>query len=801
MFLIEVEIPTGSTSINSRCCLKNVNGKREVWVNWSLFLKYSSDDASSHRFAAGCLAQAGVAPKTKIARAFGYHRNYVAKLAAKLKSEGLEGMLEGKRGPRGPHKVHHHMRRQARELRRQGLSLQTIAEKLSQDWGMSISHTSVRRMVQGVELEQKEGVQVSLEGAWPLALPLGRVNASAGLEGALSPEESRATASGTASEEGGTDQEAIEIVVDSSRPEEGGTDQEASEMVVDSSRPEEGGTDQEALGIVVDSSGPEEGGTDQEALEIVVDSPRPVVREGREFSGAGGFLFYPALSALGLIDVFRKVYDELACRSYGIREVVLALFFLWVMRFPSVESFKGAQRRDFGCLIGTPHSPSVKTLRRKLEELAERKLGHRLMMEMARRYADGDIVELGVLYADGHMKPYYGSRSLSKVWSPQRRLAIPGVEQYFVNDRKGRPLFFFSAQPHKSLSQMLPQLVEHIRSVIGEREFTLVFDRGGYSPKVFGVLRENNVHIITYRRKPFELYPASVFTHKTCQFKGKLHEFNLYEETIHLKGFGLLRNIAVLRDKGRQTHILTSDMTTEAALIACLMFNRWGQENFFKYMLEHYSLDALHGYGAEDIAEDILVANPHRRALDDDIRRLRSETRAVREKIGEMVGRKVSRSQLESLRERLTLLEKQLSTLRKQRRELPARVPLAQTDKNLEALDLEKKTVVDTIKMGAYNAEEWLLERLDRYYSDPRDTRQVLRILTGLKGRLRLRDGQLVVDLTPPEIPKYRRALLGLCAELDQLSDPFPGTPYPIRFTVAGAKMHTKPLCSATPMS
>ena len=31
------------------------------------------------------------------------------------------------------------------------------------------------------------------------------------------------------------------------------------------------------------------------------------------------------------------------------------------------------------------------------------------------------------------------------------------------------------------------------------------------------------------------------------------------------------------------------------------------------------------------------MANPHRWALDDDIRKLRSETRAVKEKIGEMV--------------------------------------------------------------------------------------------------------------------------------------------------------------------
>jgi hypothetical protein len=92
-------------------------------------------------------------------------------------------------------------------------------------------------------------------------------------------------------------------------------------------------------------------------------------------------------------------------------------------------------------------------------------------------------------------------------------------------------------------------MVEHIRSVIGEQEFTLVFDRGSYSPKAFRRLREDKVHIITYRRKPFEHYPASAFSRQTCEFKGERRGFDLYETSVHLKEFGPVRNIAVLRER------------------------------------------------------------------------------------------------------------------------------------------------------------------------------------------------------------------------------------------------------------
>ena len=68
---------------------------------------------------------------------------------------------------------------------------------------------------------------------------------------------------------------------------------------------------------------------------------------------------------------------------------------------------------------------------------------------------------------------------------------------------------------------------------------------------------------------------------------------------------------------------------------------------------------------------------------------------------------------------------------------------------------------MDTIKIAAYNSEQWLLERLEHHYDNPRDILQVLQIFTQLRGRLELCDHQFIVTLMPPEVPRFRKALEG----------------------------------------
>ena len=50
------------------------------------------------------------------------------------------------------------------------------------------------------------------------------------------------------------------------------------------------------------------------------------------------------------------------------------------------------------------------------------------------------------------------------------------------------------------------------------------------------------------------------------------------------------------------------------------MFARWSQENFYKYMRQHYSLDRLAEYGTEPVPDQIQAVNPAWRHLDSQIR-------------------------------------------------------------------------------------------------------------------------------------------------------------------------------------
>jgi hypothetical protein len=49
------------------------------------------------------------------------------------------------------------------------------------------------------------------------------------------------------------------------------------------------------------------------------------------------------------------------------------------------------------------------------------------------------------------------------------------------------------------------------------------------------------------------------------------------------------------------------------------MFARWSQENFFKYMREHYGLDRLVEYAVGPVPAAVSMVNPARRKLDSNI--------------------------------------------------------------------------------------------------------------------------------------------------------------------------------------
>jgi len=511
-------------------------------------------------------------------------------------------------------------------------------------------------------------------------------------------------------------------------------------------------------------------------------------RRGRYLGAA---LYYPALQALGLLEAAASCFRIPGAAKFGVRAVMLTLFFLSLFSKTTLEAAKHLRRWDFGPLVGTERAPVVKTLRRKLGALVKQGQAARFGVLLARRWVEQGVIATAYLYVDGHVKAYTGKRKLAECWNAQRRMPLPGLLSYFVNDQQGRPLLFLTEEANASLSQVMPKIVASIREVVGERRFTVIFDRGGFDGKLFSWLHQEEIDFITYQRGQPGL-PVERFQRRECHFEGRRLRLWLAEDQVSVGQSGPWRRIVVRTKDDHQTPILTSLTRPATAKVACLIFARWRQENFFKYSREHHGLDQLLGYAWAEVDGARLVPNPERKQVERDLKAKRQELARQKAEIGQALldeprwsrtahGLKIAQGGAVG---HLRALEQDIARLRERRAELPAHIPLAEAGPR-EVLRLEQKAIIDRIKMTAYNAEEWLLELLVQHYPDPHDMRALLRSFAELAGELRTTPTEVVITLDAPDLPLHRRALHGLCTDLNQLGATYPGSGRPLRYQVA----------------
>ena len=514
----------------------------------------------------------------------------------------------------------------------------------------------------------------------------------------------------------------------------------------------------------------------------------PAAARGRYLGTA---LYYPALQAMGLLEAAQSCFRLPGAACFGVRAVTMTLFFLSLLSKTTLEAAKHLRRWEFGPLVGAGRAPAVKTLRRKLGELVKQGQASRFGELLARRWVEQGLVATAYLYVDGHVKAYTGKRKLAECWNAQRRMPLPGLLTYFVNDQQGRPLLFVTEEANASLAQAMPKVVAAIRAVVGQRSFTVIFDRGGYDGKLFTWLEQEHIDFITYQRGEPGL-PVEQFRRRKCRFEGRRVRMQIAEDQVSVGRSGPWRRMVVRTKDGHQTPILTSLTGLPAAKTACLMFARWRQENFFKYSREHHGLDQLLGYAWAEDDGARLVPNPARKQVERELKAKRQELARRKVELGQVLldepawgrtahGLKVAqRGTVGQLR----ALEAAIEALEERRAGLPKHVPLAEAGTRT-VLRLEQKAIIDRIKLTAYNAEEWLLELLVHHYPNSHNVRALLRSFAELAGEIRTTPAGVVITLDAPDLPLHRRALRGLCADLNQLGATFPGTERPVTYEVA----------------
>ncbi|MDA8333062.1 MAG: hypothetical protein M0027_17990 [Candidatus Dormibacteraeota bacterium] len=94
----------------------------------------------------------------------------------------------------------------------------------------------------------------------------------------------------------------------------------------------------------------------------------------------------------------------------------------------------------------------------------------------------------------------------------------------FVNDIQGRPLLFVTEEANVTLAKAMPRVAKAIRSVLGDRSFTVIFDRGGYDGKLFSWLKAKKIDFVTYQQGDPNL-ARELFSRNETKFEGKKVRF------------------------------------------------------------------------------------------------------------------------------------------------------------------------------------------------------------------------------------------------------------------------------------
>lgn len=715
--------PGGAQEINDVVAIVREHGQVAYFASGVPIFVHAEADVVGQRIAAAELIELGLTQQDELGAALGIHRTTLYRQHRNLTRDGVLGVVDGKRGPRGPHRF-------------TAEKQQRVAQWLGT--GMSIRHAA-----------QQVGVT---EGTIRHALRSGTLSVAAGPSPAPARESSSARSARAAQASGGV-----------------GVERHTERALA-------------RLG------------------QLTAAPPQFAAAEGVRYGGA--LLALPALLALGLLDAGEQTYGALKKAFYGLRATLLILAFMALLRIRTPEQLQAHPPGELGVLLGLDRAPEVKTVRRKLWELATRRRATQFSRRLAERWVRQQADAVGLLYVDGHVRPYHGTaHTLPKAWVARRRLCMPATTDIWVNQQDAQPLFVVTAPANDGLLAMLRrEILPEVRRLVGDRRVTLVFDREGWSPKFFREVHQQGFDVLTYRKGTYRTWPVTRFTTVPGIIDGRVVRYDLAERSCEvLPGFRM-REVRRRCANGHQTAILTTRTHLPIEVLAYRMFERWTQENFFRYMRHHFALDALVTYAVEPADAERTIPNPARKAVTKTLAETRATLKELEHHYGQrartntearrptMRGFKIAHA---DLNRQITTLEATITKLKARLATLPKRVPVKAVLDEAEIVQLapEAKHLTDTIKMVAFRAETALVRALTPHYRRTEDEGRALireMLLTSADIIPQPADQRLLVRLHALANPRSHKALAGLCDTLNALKVCYPGTGFALVYQAPG---------------
>ncbi len=708
--------------------------RHTVFLKYVPVVRFNADSANERKLAAIDLVERELCDQKTAGEICGFHRNTVFKLLRTKKLLGIEAVIEDHRGLKSPYKYIGEIRSHVKKLLRKNPDAidQEIADQASMDLTITISRSAVARIRTEKQDKQRLPTKAELEAMAQVADAFDRSN---------------------------YDKRQLELNFN--------WDPEIKEKCNQAGK--------EAAPKV-----------DKKSDQRLIDR----LQQGERFNFCGELMHHLFLQEFGFDDI-TSAYPLTPGATYQSREILAALFHSVSMGISSIEALKLVNAGEFGILLGMDRAPEKETIRDHLSLMAEHYMSSTLIDRFARRLLARDFINPEVFFIDGHFLPYFGLNVIAKGYYTVRRLAMRGNELYAITDLQGRPLFFIT---ESNEIDFRPIIIRSAAKLIelGISRPMLVFDRGGYGIHFFKELSET-ADFVTWAKyvgeKALAGIPDSSF--KVCiQFKD--HKYLLAEEmrvvresaqTASKEGRAELAEtklrMVILHDieSGKRIAIYTNNTTKPLYDIACYMLNRWGDsENIFKEMMARFNLNYHPGYDIKELENQPLVDNPDIALIKKAIRILQKEVEELEKEILLIRVKEEKRQdarrqpKVQKLSKSVEEKKKDIAGFSNKLSQLPEKISIIEIlkGKPMNRCDLEKKKLYDLMQFMAYNSRERLAELFRGCYDDSRDVKQVLDMITGRAGYIKLVGQTLIVVLDWIQNKKHREAAARFCRLVNQ---------------------------------
>jgi prepilin-type processing-associated H-X9-DG protein len=739
-------MPGGARLVGAAAAIiEDADGGR-VFVHGNLSYAWDAGDTAARRFAAVSLMRIKAATQLDIAEAFAVKPATVRRWEARLTDVGIAGLIGESKGPKRKSKLTDDMVAAIRGLREGGASYRGIAT------AAGVSMGSIR-------------------------IALTDSDAAAGAE------------------------------IGDDRDTQTGAEKVGDATVSDASpvpEPEPGDVELPVLADPVDRAAERA----LAAFGLIAYAP-PVFTGCARAPLAGLLLGLPALVATGLLQCAHTAYGGLPNGFYSLDTMLCEAVFRALLGGPRAE---GAVRIDppaLGRVLGLDRAPEVKTIRRKITYLAGAGKAGDWIAAMARRHVHARPEQAAVLYVDGHVRAYQGTRKIAKTHVPRLKFPAPATLETWVADAAGDPLLVVPAEPGASLAGELRRLIPALRAMVGDERRVLVgFDRGGWSPTLFADLHAAGLDTLTWRKGATTDIDENQFTeHTHIDSRGRTHTWALADTEVELditdgprKGQVFpMRQISLFDNaRTRQMHILTTRADLPAAQIRYRMGSRWRQENHYRYARIHFDLDSHDSYRATDDDPTRLVPNPAKKTAYHQVEKARRALHSA-ETAGDAAllaasspkpGTSVllTNETINTINADAHAAQTALDAATATHRAIPARLPLAQVHPGQQVLDTETKLIHHAIRIAAYNTAQSLARAIltATGYTRADDEAHTL-IRTALAG-----SGDIIPDpatntlhirLDPLSAPRHTAAIDELCHALNDTNTVYPGTTLTLRYS------------------